>query len=63
MLSSAIFAVAHLTLTFDARRLAVFFPGLLFGWMRSATGSILAGVIAHTASNVFILALQEVFFS
>lgn len=62
VLSSAIFALGHLTVTFDARRLAVFFPGLLFGWMRSATGSIFAGVIAHTASNVFILALQEVFF-
>lgn len=63
VLSSALFALGHLTVTFDARRLAVFFPGLIFGWMRSATGSIFAGVIAHTASNVFILALQEVFFS
>ncbi len=62
IISSAIFAIGHLTVTFDARRLAVFFPGLVFGWMRSSTGSIMAGVIAHTASNVFILALQEVFF-
>lgn len=63
VISSAIFALGHLTVTFDARRLAVFFPGLIFGWMRSSTGSIMAGVIAHTASNVFILALQEIFFS
>jgi hypothetical protein len=63
VLSSAIFALGHLTITFDPRRFAVFFPGLIFGWMRSATGSIFAGVIAHTASNVFILALQEAFFS
>jgi membrane protease YdiL (CAAX protease family) len=63
VISSAIFAVGHLTVTFDARRLAVFFPGLVFGWMRSSTGSIMAGVIAHTASNVFILALQEIFFT
>jgi membrane protease YdiL (CAAX protease family) len=62
VLSSAIFALGHLTVTFDPRRLAVFFPGLVFGWMRSSTGSILAGVIAHTASNVFILGLQEAFF-
>ncbi len=63
VLSSALFAVGHLTVTFDPRRLAVFFPGLVFGWMRSSTGSIFAGVVAHTASNVFILALQESFFS
>ena len=62
VISSALFAVGHLAVTFDLRRLVVFFPGLVFGWMRSATGSILAGVIAHTASNLFIHLLQKVFF-
>lgn len=62
IISSALFAFGHLAVTFDARRLAVFFPGLVFGWMRSATGSILAGTIAHAASNLFIHILQKVFF-
>lgn len=62
VISSALFALGHLAVTFDARRLAVFFPGLVFGWMRSATGSILAGTIAHAASNLFIHVLQKVFF-
>lgn len=62
VLSSALFALGHLAVTFDARRLIVFFPGLAFGWMRSATGSILAGTIAHAASNLFIHILQRVFF-
>lgn len=62
VLSSALFALGHLAVTFDARRLAVFFPGLAFGWMRSATGSILAGTIAHAASNLFIHILQKIFF-
>ena len=62
VLSSALFALGHLAVTFDARRLAVFFPGLAFGWMRSATGSILAGTIAHAASNLFIHMLQRIFF-
>ncbi|MCP4444328.1 MAG: CPBP family intramembrane metalloprotease [Myxococcales bacterium] len=61
IISSALFALGHLTVTFDARRLSVFFPGLVFGWMRSATGSILAGTIAHAASNLFIHILQKVF--
>ncbi len=62
VISSALFALGHLAVTFDARRLAVFFPGLAFGWMRSATGSIFAGVIAHAASNLFIHILQLIFF-
>jgi len=62
VISSALFALGHLAVTFDARRLVVFFPGLTFGWMRSATGSIFAGVIAHAASNLFIHILQNVFF-
>ncbi len=62
VISSALFALGHLAVTFDAPRLAVLFPGLVFGWMRSATGSILAGTIAHAASNLFIHILQRVFF-
>jgi membrane protease YdiL (CAAX protease family) len=62
ILSSLLFAVSHLTVAVDARRLSVFFPGLLFGWLRSATGSILAGTIVHAASNLFIDALHATFF-
>jgi hypothetical protein len=61
ILSSLLFALGHLASGFDARRLSVFFPGLLFGWMRSATGSILAGTIAHAASNLFIHLLEQMF--
>jgi membrane protease YdiL (CAAX protease family) len=49
----------HLPREGDPRTLATFFPGLLFGWMRSATGSILAPVMAHAASNVFIRLLDQ----
>jgi membrane protease YdiL (CAAX protease family) len=34
--------------------LATFFPGLLFGWMRSSTKSILAGTVTHGASNILV---------
>jgi membrane protease YdiL (CAAX protease family) len=62
VLSSALFAVSHLAAGFDPRRLSVFFPGLLFGWMRSATGSVLAGTVAHAASNLLIRVLEQMFF-
>jgi hypothetical protein len=62
VLSSALFALGHMLVVFDPRRLAVFFPGLLFGWLRSATGSILAGTICHAASNLFIHLLTRIYF-
>jgi membrane protease YdiL (CAAX protease family) len=59
LLSSLMFALIHVPREGDLRTLATFFPGLLFGWMRSATGSILAPVLAHASSNVFIRALDQ----
>jgi uncharacterized protein len=58
LLSSAAFAVIHLPKDGDPRALATFFPGLVFGWMRSSTSSILAPVIAHASSNVLIRLLD-----
>ncbi len=53
LLSSAIFAVGHLLTTGQPSRLAVFFPSLLFGWLRARTGGIGAGTLFHAACNVF----------
>jgi uncharacterized protein len=54
VLSAAAFAVIHLPKDGDPRALATFFPGLLFGWMRSASGSILASTLTHAGSNILI---------
>src|SRR5262249_35766688 len=61
-LAAFLFALGHVLVDFDPRRLATFFPGLLFGWMRSATGSIAAGVVAHASANLYMDALQRTFF-
>jgi uncharacterized protein len=58
VLSSLAFALIHLPKDGDPRVLATFFPGLLFGWMRSATGSILAPTLAHGASNILVRVLD-----
>jgi len=58
VLSSLAFAIIHIPKDGDPRVLATFFPGLLFGWMRSATGSILASTIAHGSSNILIRLLD-----
>ena len=54
VISAAAFALIHLPKDGDPRALATFFPGLLFGWMRSATGSILASTLTHAGSNILI---------
>ena len=58
VLSALAFAVIHLPKDGDPRALATFFPGLLFGWMRSATGSILAPTLVHAGSNILIRLLD-----
>lgn len=58
ILSSLAFALIHIPKDGDPRVLATFFPGLLFGWMRSATGSILAPTITHGASNILVRLLD-----
>jgi membrane protease YdiL (CAAX protease family) len=58
VLSALAFALIHLPKDGDPRALATFFPGLLFGWMRSATGSILAPTLTHAASNILVRFLE-----
>lgn len=54
VVASALFAVSHLVTIAHPSRLAVFFPGLLFGWLRERTGGVLASVLLHAASNVLL---------
>jgi len=54
VLTSALFAVGHWVTVPSPHRLAVFFTSLLFGWMRRATGGILAPLIFHASCNLFV---------
>lgn len=53
ILTSAIFAVGHVLTIPHPARLAVFFPSLLFGWMRAATGSVFSAILFHVICNLF----------
>lgn len=59
--SHLLFAVAHLG-DFDASRLSVFFPSILFGWLKEKTGSIGAAVWGHAGSNLLLKVLEASFF-
>ncbi len=49
---SALFAFLHFLVGFAPGRLAVFFPGLLFGWLRARRGGIGAAVWFHAMCNI-----------
>lgn len=53
LVASALFAVGHVLTQPFLGRLAVFFPALLFGWLRARTGGIGASVLLHATSNLF----------
>lgn len=53
VIASTVFAVGHVLTEPYLGRLAVFFPSLVFGWLRAKTGGIGAGVAFHAACNGF----------
>lgn len=52
LLQSALFALVHLIDQPHPQVLAVFFPGLLFGWIRAWRGGIGAAMVFHGLCNV-----------
>lgn len=52
--TSALFALGHFLVIPHPQRLAVFFPSLLFGWLRAAGGGVAAGVLYHAACNLLV---------
>ncbi len=59
LVSAAIFAVGHVLTVPNPARLAVFFPALLFGWLRARTGGIGASVAFHASCNLFSATLAR----
>ena len=58
LLAAALFAAGHL-LTPAPWRLAVFFPALLFAFLRRRTGTIVGASLTHWLFNVALLLLQS----
>jgi membrane protease YdiL (CAAX protease family) len=51
-LTSLLFALGHLLAFPSPERLLVFFPSLLFGWLRERSGSLGGPALFHTLCNV-----------
>ncbi len=60
-LTAVLFAVGHLSI-FQMWRLAVFFPALVFGWLRERTGTVLGASLVHAWFNLYEMVLRASFF-
>jgi len=63
IVSSALFALSHVAVIPNPQRLAVFFPALLFGWMRARTGSIAPGALFHALCNILSDVMHASYFT
>lgn len=59
--TALLFALGHLAI-FEVWRLGVFFPALLFAWMREKTNSVVGAALFHAFCNLLALVLQASFF-
>ncbi len=53
LVASTLFALGHLATEVHPNRLAVFFPALVFGWLRKRSGGIGAPLLFHALCNLF----------
>lgn len=54
IVTAAAFAVAHTIVAYQWWHFGIFFPALLFGYLRLRTGSITAPILFHAASNILM---------
>ena len=59
--TAALFALGHLAI-FQVWRLGVFFPALLFGFMRERTGTVMGASLLHACCNLLVLVLEASFY-
>jgi membrane protease YdiL (CAAX protease family) len=56
-----VFAAGHSIVQFQWWHFAIFFPSLVFGWMRARTGQVVAGAGFHAWSNVTVSTLDTLY--
>jgi len=54
LITAVVFAFAHSIITYQWWHFSIFFPALLFGYLRLRTGSIVAPILFHTSANIFM---------
>lgn len=62
VLTSLLFGLGHFVINLQPARFAVFFPSLLFGWLRDRSGTLVSCVIYHAACNLMVEAATHHYF-
>ena len=60
--TAMIFAFSHSFIHFQWWHFSIFFPALLFGWLREKTGSITAPILFHATANVIAAWINVCYF-
>ena len=55
IITAAIFAIAHTIVVYRWWQFSIFFPALMFGYLRERTGSITAPILFHASSNLLMV--------
>lgn len=53
VLVALMFALSHSLIELAGWHIFIFFPGLVFGWLKEKTGTIWAGMVFHAVCNAF----------
>ena len=56
-----LFTLGHLLVSAQWWQPFIFFPALIFGWLRARTGNILAGTIFHGLANTIMIVLDTLY--
>lgn len=58
-LANVLFTLVHIAYSTEIIRFLVFFPGLIFGFLREKYESIFPSVVLHTWSNIFMILITS----
>jgi membrane protease YdiL (CAAX protease family) len=53
LFTSFLFALSHSLIQLQWWHFSIFFPSLVFGWLREKTGTVTAGTLFHALSNTY----------
>ena len=53
-ITAFLFAAAHSFIQFAWWHFAIFFPAIIFGWLREKTGFVTASILFHVVSNLLV---------
>ena len=60
-ITALLFTAGHSLVQFQWWQPAIFFPSLVFGWLRERTGNVLAPALFHAFSNVAMITLDSIY--